>query len=120
MNPLAELVRGQAAEIIARFGTVATLCRGTGGFDADTQSVPPGEVACAVPAFLHRWSGGSRETALRGMEAYVTLSDLQDAGFPAPPRPGDRLTVDGEELPILEVETWSAGDGALYLLKAGQ
>lgn len=56
MNPLAGLVRGHAADIIARFGTPVELTRATGAFDAAAQASTPGAATGRVPALLHRRS----------------------------------------------------------------
>ncbi len=121
MNPLSRLMRGPVADFIAGYGTTVRLARGTGAFDADAQAMVPGEVVVTVPAMLVRRSIGDGGTALRTIEAYIAISALRDTGFPDPPRPGDRVAVDGEELPVMEVESHAAGAGAgLHVLRIGR
>ena len=121
MNPLADLVRGRAADIIARFGTPVSLARPAGPLDAAAQAVAPGEIACRVPAILHRRTGRGDGRTVATVEAYIAGSALAAAGFPAPPRPGDRLTLDGALHPVLAVETLSAGlEPALHVLRVGR
>lgn len=120
MNPLSRLMRGPAADVIARFGTPVTISRPTGTFDPDAQAMPAGMATATVPAILHRRTVRAGGDAARSVDIFIAMSALARAGFPAP-RPGDRLAVDGEELPVVEVETHGAGAGAgLHVLKAGR
>ena len=116
MIPLASLIRGPVAAVVARYGRPVTLARRTGAFDPATQATQPGTVACTVPALVLSRQGQGHGTEV---EVHVVRAALAAAGFPGSPAPGDILTLDGADWPVTAVETLSAeAEAAFHVVKA--
>jgi hypothetical protein len=110
-----------AAELIDRYGQSAVLVRPTGAFDPTTQASASDDQRVAVRAVLRDRLRREGEGSVRTVEAILSSASLAATGFDGPPRPGDRLAMDGAERAIVAVETLSVAAAAtLFLLRLGR